>query len=202
MLTIGIAGGSGSGKSTIVERLLALDFGPRIAHLPHDAYYRNRIDMPEIVAANNNWDHPDALDTSLFLRHVDILKSGLPIAAPVYDFGTHSRSSAVKMVPAQPILLLEGILLFSIPELRDRIDLKVYVDTPSDLRIVRRMTRDVIERKRTVESVVDQYQSTVRPMHAIFVEPSRQFADIIIPWEHHNHQAIDLLAAKIRQSLQ
>ncbi|MGL6074108.1 MAG: uridine kinase [Fimbriiglobus sp.] len=200
IFTIGIAGGSGSGKSTIVEQLLALEFGSQIAHLAHDAYYRNRIDMPEAVASSNNWDHPDALDTALYLKQIDILKSGQPIAAPIYDFGTHSRSSDVHMVAAQPILLLEGILLFSVPALRERIDLKIYVDTPSDLRIVRRITRDVIERKRSVESVVDQYQSTVRPMHAIFVEPSRQFADIIIPWEHHNPQAIDLLAAKIRQA--
>jgi uridine kinase len=198
MFTIGIAGGSGSGKSTIVQQLLAQDFGPKLAHLPHDAYYRNRIDMPEAVAAINNWDHPDALDTTLYLKHIDLLQSGQPIAAPVYDFGRHCRSSDVTMIPAKPVILLEGILLFHVPALRDRIDLKIYVETPSDLRIVRRMTRDVIERHRSIESIVDQYQSTVRPMHAIFVEPSKQFADIIIPWENHNPQAISLLATQIR----
>ena len=201
MFTIGIAGGSGSGKSTLVERLLALEFGGQICRLPHDAYYRNRDEMPEAVATENNWDHPDALDTPLYLKHIDLLKAGRPVAAPVYDFATHSRSDRVTLVEPRTVLLLEGILLFHVPALRDRIDLKVYVETPADLRVLRRVTRDVIERKRSVESVVEQYQATVRPMHAIFVEPSKVFADVVVPWESHNTVAVSLLAAKLREHL-
>ena len=199
MFTLGIAGGSGSGKSTVVERLLALDLGRHVAHLPHDHYYKNRSEMPEAVAAENNWDHPDALDTALYLKHIDQLKSGKPIARPSYDFGTHSRVETTTLVEPKPILLLEGILLFHVPGLRDRIDLRAYVETPADLRILRRALRDVTERNRTMANVVAQYESTVRPMHFIFVEPSKSFAHIVVPWEHHNDTAVSLLAAKLRE---
>lgn len=201
MFTIGIAGGSGSGKTTFVERLMQLDVGAHICHLPHDAYYRNRVDMPEAVATENNWDHPDALDTALYLKHIDTLKTGQPIECPIYDFATHSRTTRTRTIRPQTVLLVEGILLFHVAALRERMDLKVYVETPTDLRILRRVTRDVNERGRTVNSVVEQYQSTVRPMHAIFVEPSKAFADVVVPWESHNPIAVALIAARIREHL-
>ncbi len=197
--TIGIAGGSGSGKSTLVERLL--DAAPgRVAHLPHDAYYRNRDEMPPAVAQARNWDHPDALDTDLYLHHIDLLKSGRPVACPVYDFAAHARRADARRIEPRPVLLLEGILLFHVPGLRERIDLKVYVETPADLRILRRMLRDVSERGRTAQSVGEQYESTVRPMHALFVEPSKAFADIVVPWELHNHRAAELIGQAIERS--
>lgn len=193
MLTIGVAGGSGSGKSTLVARLLAGERTGRVAHLPHDAYYRDRADMPAVVAAAENFDHPDALDTDLYIRHIDLLKAGRPVACPVYDFTRHCRKPETRPVDPRPVLLLEGILLFQSPPLRDRIDLKVYVETPADLRVLRRVMRDVRERGRSVESVVGQYQATVRPMHALFVEPSKAFADIVVPWETHNDRAVELI---------
>lgn len=201
MFTVGIAGGSGSGKSTLVERLLALDFGPQLVHLPHDAYYRNRVEMPAQVAAATNFDHPEALDSALYAHHIDLLKAGHPVACPVYDFAAHARTSTTRLVEPRPVLLLEGILLFHVPALRERIDWKLYVETPADLRLLRRVLRDVAERGRTVESVVEQYQATVRPMHAVFVEPSRVFADVVVPWESHNDAAVHLIANSIRQVL-
>jgi uridine kinase len=201
MFTLGIAGGSGSGKSTVVEQLLQQEFAKSIAHLPHDAYYKNRRDMPEAVASLNNWDHPDALDTALYLKHIDWLKAGRSIARPNYDFEKHARTEEITTIEPKPILLLEGILLFHILPLRERIDLRVYVETPADRRILRRVLRDVRERGRTVESIVEQYESTVRPMHAIFVEPSKSFAHVVIPWEEHNPTAVELLSTKIREQL-
>jgi uridine kinase len=201
MFTIGIAGGSGSGKSTLVEQLLRRDLGPHVAHLPHDAYYRNWADMPPSVRSANNWDHPDALDTTLYVAHVDALKAGRAVDRPVYDFAHHARADTVIRVDPRPVLLLEGILLFHLPEVRDRTDLKVYVETPADLRILRRLVRDVRERGRSVESVVEQYHATVRPMHFVFVEPTKAFADVVVPWESHNEPAVSLLAARVREHI-
>ena len=199
VFVVGIAGGSGSGKSTLVEQLLRLDVGDHVAHLPHDAYYRDRADMPEAVRAADNWDHPDALDTALYVRHIDDLTAGRPVARPTYDFATHSRGRATVGVAPRPVVLLEGILLFHVPEVRDRIDLKVYVETAGDLRVLRRVLRDVRERGRTVETVVEQYAATVRPMHELYVEPSKRFADVVVPWEWHNASAVALIAARVRE---
>ena len=198
MFTIGIAGGSGSGKSTFVEKLLTPELSDKIVCLPHDAYYLNRVDMTASVREANNWDHPDALDTALFLKHVAALQQGECIDRPEYDFSTHARKSETHRVEPRPILLLEGILLLAIPEIRQRIDLKIFIDTPSDLRILRRVLRDVNERGRSVENIIDQYLSTVRPMHSEYVEPSRRFADLIVPWEWHNTPAVELIRQRVQ----
>jgi uridine kinase len=201
MFILGIAGGSGSGKSTVVDRLLDPAAGGGVAHLPHDMYYRNRADMPAHVGDALNWDHPDALDNDLFAQHIDDLRAGRSVRRPVYNFATHSRAVESVPVEPQPVLLVEGILLFAIPAIRDRLDLKVFIDTPADLRILRRMVRDVNERGRTVDSVVEQYHATVRPMHDAFVEPSKKFADAVIPWELRNDQAVALISARVREHI-
>lgn len=203
MFTLGIAGGSGSGKSTLVERLRALDLGRSLTVLPHDAYYRDREDMPADVQAADNWDHPDALDTELFLRHLDHLKAGLPVECPTYDFAAYHRAAAVTPLTPNPVVIVEGILVLALPEVRRRLDLKVFVDTPADLRLLRRMVRDVLPedqggRGRNVAEVGHQYLTTVRRMHAEFVEPSREFADLIVPWDGHNDAAVAVLADALR----
>lgn len=202
MFTIGIAGGSGSGKSTLVERLLRLDVADQIVHLPHDAYYLNRTDMPESVRTTLNWDHPDSLDNPLFLRHVDALRTGQPIDRPEYDFTTHSRKLTSVRVEPRTILLVEGILVFALPELLDRLDLKVFVDTPADIRLLRRVLRDTGERARSVPDIAGQYLNSVREMHERFVEPSRAEADLVVPWEWHNDAAVAVLANHIRTHIQ
>lgn len=199
MFLLGIAGGSGSGKTTIVDRLLRGPVGGAVSLVPHDAYYRSRHDMPDAVREIENWDHPDAIDNDLFCQHLDELKTGRDVDRPAYNFATHSRSLETVRLEARPVLLVDGLLLFAIPEIRHRLDLKIFVDTPADLRIVRRLVRDVNERGRTVESVTDQYQRTVRPMHDQYVEPSRKHADVVIPWEFHNDEAIRLIEARIRE---
>ncbi len=202
MFVIGIAGGSGSGKTTLVERLLRhRDCQDVLSFLPHDAYYLNPADMPEAIRTAHNWDHPLSLDNRLFVEHLDALRGDRAVARPVYDFASHSRSAATVRVEPRPVLLLEGILLLAVTEVRERIDLRVFVDTPADLRFLRRVLRDTKERKRSVESIVEQYQTTVRPMHQEFVEPSRIHAHAIIPWETDNGEAVELLAARIRSSV-
>ena len=200
MLIIGIAGGSGSGKSTLVERLLNSDCGSQITFLPHDAYYHHAQQMPEELRRTQNWDHPDALDNQLFVEHIERLLNGHGVRRPTYDFVTHSRCTETVTLEPRSLLLVEGILLFAIPEIRDRIQLRVYVDTPADLRMVRRLLRDTTERGRSLSSVVDQYQSTVKPMHDRFVETSKAHAHLIIPWELHNTVAADVLLASMRAS--
>lgn len=201
MFVLGIAGGSGSGKTTIVDRLLRGPVGSAITLLPHDAYYRSRPDMPKVIRETDNWDHPEALDNDLFVEHLDRLKSGQDVERPVYNFAIHHRMPETIRLESRAILLVDGILLFALEEIRRRLDLKVFVDTPADLRIVRRLVRDVNERGRSVESVVDQYQRTVRPMHDRFVEPSRGFADVILPWVDRNDEAIRTVEARIREHI-
>lgn len=201
MLTLGIVGGSGSGKSTLVEQLLRLDVGAHIALLPHDAYYRDFGHLPKSERDAINWDHPDTLDNALYVQHIDALSLEQAVARPNYDFKRHRRTKKPSTIAPKPILLLEGILLFHVPEIRERIDLKVFVETPADLRILRRVLRDTKERGRSVESVAEQYRATVRPMHEQFVEPSKAFANVIVPGEHHNPTAVALLAAGIRDHL-
>lgn len=201
MFILGIAGGSGSGKSTIVGRLLDPAAGGGVAHLPHDAYYRNRGDMPAHVGDALNWDHPDSLDNDLFAAHIDALVRGETVNRPVYDFATHSRAAETVRIDPLPVLLVEGILLFAVPAIRERLHLKVFIDTPADLRVLRRMVRDVKERGRMVDDVMAQYHATVRPMHEVFVEPGKKFADVVIPWELRNEQAVALLAARVREHI-
>lgn len=200
---LGIAGGSGSGKSTLVANLQAGPYREHLNVLPHDAYYLNGEAMPEHLRGSGNWDHPDALDNALYADHIDALLAGQTVAQPVYDFTTHSRGDQVVRVEPRPVLVVEGILLLAIPEIRRRIDLRVYIDTPPEERVVRRILRDITERCRTVESVAKQFRETVRPMHDRFVEPSRCRAHLIVPWDwdSDHRPALEVLHARIAQAV-
>jgi uridine kinase len=178
-LIIGIAGGSGSGKTTIAEALVEAISG--VAFIKHDAYYRNQPHLTFEERSRVNYDHPDSLETDLLVRHLEALRKGQPIDQPVYDFSQHMRSDATVTIAPAPVVVLEGILVLADAGLRGLMDLKVYVDTAADLRFVRRLDRDIKERGRSTDSVLEQYLSTVRPMHEEFVEPSKRHADIIIP---------------------
>ena len=195
---IGVAGGSGSGKTTVVRRIVD-SLGPeQVTLLDHDRYYRDRNDLRLEERAALNYDHPDALETDLMVKHVRALKSGEVVDVPQYDFTRHARLSQTETFQPRRALIVEGILVFTDPALRDLMDIKVFVDTDSDTRFIRRLRRDVAERGRTMESVVDQYQSTVKPMHLEFVEPSKRYADVIIPLGGHNTVAVDLLLTLLR----
>jgi uridine kinase len=198
---IGIAGGSGSGKTTLIEKLIAGPYGPYLSLLPQDAYYHGSQSVPIAEDGTCNWDHPDALDNSLYVEHITRLLAGESVARPVYDFAGHHRLPQAVTVEPRPVLLLEGILLLAIPAIRDRIDLRVYMDTPADLRIVRRILRDINERGRTVQSVANQYQLTVRRMHEQYVKPSRYFAHVCIPWLNDNFAAVELLTVRIAAAI-
>jgi len=195
---IGVAGGSGSGKTTVVRRIVD-SLGPeQVTWLDHDRYYRDRNDLRLEERAALNYDHPDALETDLMVAHVQMLKTGKAVAAPQYDFTRHARLAQTDECLPRRALIVEGILVFTDAALRDLMDLKVFVDTDSDTRFIRRLQRDVAERGRTMESVIDQYQSTVKPMHLEFVEPSKRYADVIIPLGGHNTVAVDLLLTMLR----
>jgi uridine kinase len=196
-LVLGIAGGTGSGKSTIVDRLLGGRHGQDICVLPHDAYYLDADQLPLTAHGLRNWDHPDALENQLYLEHVQQLVAGISVQRPQYDFASHARSTEKVLVEPKRILLLEGILLLAVPAIRDVIDLRVFVDTPADLRIMRRTIRDIEERGRSARNIADQYESTVRPMHEQFVEPSRQFAHVLIPWTLDNPTAVELIEYRL-----
>jgi uridine kinase len=195
---IGVAGGSGSGKTTVVRRIVD-SLGPdQVTLLDHDRYYRDRNDLRLEERAALNYDHPDALETDLMVQHVRSLKSGQAVEVPQYDFTRHARLSETTTFQPRRALIVEGILVFTDAALRDLMDIKVFVDTDSDTRFIRRLRRDVAERGRTMESVIDQYQSTVKPMHLEFVEPSKRYADVIIPLGGHNTVAVDLLLTMLR----
>lgn len=202
LMIIGISGGTGSGKTTVARRILENVSDEQIVFLQQDSYYRNLGDMPVELRHQINFDHPDALDNELFVNHVKALRAGETIAMPVYDFAKHQRKvESVRIVP-KPILIIEGILVFVDAALRALMDVKIFVDTDDDLRFIRRLQRDVKERGRSVESVIKQYLETVRPMHRQFVEPSKRYADVIIPEGGHNEVGIDLISGKIRTKLQ
>jgi len=198
---IGIAGGSGSGKTTVAQSILQRVGPHRIAFIQHDAYYKDLSGLPPVQRAEVNFDHPNSLETSLLIRHVETLRSGQPVEVPIYDFSTHSRTDKTFIVNPRGVILVEGILIFVEPELRDLFDVKIFVDTDPDLRFIRRLERDITERGRTVESVVRQYQATVRPMHLEFVEPSKRYADVIIPEGGFNTAALDMVVARIEALL-
>jgi uridine kinase len=197
-LVIGVAGGSGSGKTTVVSKILEALGDVRVPVLEHDRYYRDRNDLRLEERAALNYDHPDSLETDLLVRHVNDLRAGRTIAAPVYDFARHARKEETERIAAGRAIIVEGILIYTDPALRKLMDVKVFVDTDDDTRFIRRLRRDIAERGRTVESVIDQYLSTVKPMHLDFVEPSKRYADIIIPQGGHNAVAIDMLLTLIR----
>ena len=195
VIVIGIAGGTGSGKSTMVKRIEE-EFGEQITMLCHDFYYK-RHDIPFEERKKLNYDHPNSFDTDLMIEHLKLLKQGKEIERPVYDFTIHNRvDETVKVIPSK-VIIVEGILIFENKELRDLFDIKVYVDTDADVRILRRILRDVNERGRTLDSIVTQYLTTVKIMHEQFVEPSKKFADIIVPEGGFNVVALEMLKEKI-----
>ncbi len=200
-LVIGLAGGTGSGKTTVANVILQRVGAGRIAYVPHDAYYRTFSDLPASEQDQINWDHPESLDTPLMIAHVTALKAGQPIDVPTYDFTTNSRTAHTRRVEPQPIILVEGILIFAEPALRPLFDVKIFVDTDADLRFIRRLQRDLKERGRTAQSVIQQYLATVRPMHLEFVEPSKRYADVIIPEGGYNEQAMSMVVARIETLL-
>ncbi len=200
-MVIGIAGGSGSGKTTVAQALMERVGAEHVAFLPHDAYYHDFSHLPPEARARVNYDHPDALETSLLIAHIERLKAGEPIERPIYDFTRHARAAETVRVEPRPIILVEGILIFAEPALRRLLDIKIYVDTDADIRFIRRLLRDVEERGRTVESVIRQYLETVRPMHLEFVEPSKRYADIIVPEGGFNTVALDMLTARLQALL-
>ena len=197
-MIIGICGGTGSGKTTVANRLLQAVGSHEVAFIQQDSYYRNLADMPLDYRHRVNFDHPDAIDNDLLVEHVRALKRGEAVEVPLYDFRTHSRREETLHVEPQPIIIIEGILIFAEQRLLDEMDIRVYVDTPDDIRFIRRLRRDVAERGRTVESVIEQYLATVRPMHTQFVEPSKRCADVIIPEGGHNLVSIGLPSRRIR----
>jgi len=200
-LVIGVAGGSGSGKTTVMNAILERVGHDRVAVLPHDAYYRDLAHLSLEERAQVNFDHPDAFDNALYLTHLEALTKAQQVAMPTYDFTKYVRLPKVLNVLPQPVVLLEGILIFADAQLTARMGIKIFVDTESDLRIIRRIQRDTHSRGRTVDSVIEQYLKTVRPMHLEFVEPSKRYADIIIPNGGLNAIAIDMIVTKIEQLL-
>ncbi|MEP6920951.1 MAG: uridine kinase [bacterium] len=200
-MIIGISGGTGSGKTTVANRILESVSASEVVFIQQDSYYRNLKDLPLDYRQVANFDHPDALDNDLLVNHIRKLRAGEAIELPLYDFRTHSRLHETRRVDPKPIVIVEGILIFADPRLLEQLDIKVFVDTPDDIRFIRRLRRDVAERGRTVESVIEQYLATVRPMHMQFVEPSKRVADVIIPEGGHNLVSIDLLSGKIRERL-
>ena len=196
-LIIGIAGGSGSGKTTLALRLKERFGEDEVRLISHDSYYKRHDELPYEERCKLNYDHPDSFDTPLMVAHLRELRAGHPVQVPVYDYTIHNRSDKTVTVQPAPVIIVEGILIFDSPELCDLMDMKVFVDTDADVRILRRIVRDVKERGRTLDSVVNQYLTTVKPMHEQFVEPSRKYADIIVLEGGHNLVALDMIMQRI-----
>ena len=199
-IIIGIAGGSGSGKTTLAENI-AQHFGGRLSILRHDDYYKAQSSLTLDERAKLNYDHPYAFDTDLLIKHLDALKAGEDVECPIYDYTVHDRSNKTRKVISTNVILLEGILILENPELRDKLDMKIYVDTDADVRILRRLLRDVKERGRSLDSVIGQYLETVKPMHEAFVEPSKRYADLIVPVGGENLVALEMIIDKIEKHL-
>jgi uridine kinase len=200
-LVIGIAGGSGSGKTTVAQEILQRVGRDRIAFLQHDSYYKDLSGLPPAQHAEVNFDHPNSLETELLTQHIASLRDGKAVEVPIYDFSTDSRTTKTYIVQPRRVILVEGILIFTERTLREMFDVKIFVDTDSDMRFIRRLERDIHERGRTTESVIKQYQLTVRPMHLEFVEPSKRYADVIIPEGGFNTAALDMVVARIEALL-
>lgn len=200
-VTIAVAGGTGSGKTTVANAILERVGSDHIAYLPHDAYYKDLPAVPTVNGTTLNFDHPDALETTLMCQHIEQLQRREDIAVPTYDFTHFVRLPQTRAVHAHPIILVEGILILAEPQLRPLFDVKIFVDADNDLRFIRRLKRDIAERGRTPESVISQYLTTVRPMHLEFVEPSKRYADVIIPDGGYNTVAIDMVSDRIRALL-
>ena len=200
-IVIGVAGGTGSGKTTVAQEIVKRVGPERLTYIQHDSYYRDWGDLPRAERDRVNFDHPDSLETELLIEHLKHLRQGRAIDLPVYDFRTHSRTAETRRIAPKPVILLEGILLFADKALRDLIDVKIFVDTDPDIRFIRRLKRDIAERGRTMESVVEQYLATVRPMHMEFVEPSKRYADLIITEGGFNIVALDVVVARVEAML-
>ena len=201
-VVIGIAGGSGSGKTTVIRRIVEAFEPEHIAVLDHDAYYRDLSDRSFEERVSFNFDHPDALETPLMRAHLDRLLAGEAIDKPIYNFKTHTREAATQRVEPRPVIVVEGILVLAEPLLVERMDIRIFVDAADDIRLMRRIRRDLFERGRSIESILDQYDRTVRPMHIEFVEPSKRLADIIIPRGGHNRVAIEMVLSRIQMLLE
>ncbi len=198
---IGVAGGTASGKTTVSDAILERVGRQHIIYLQHDSYYRDLSHLPLEERTQLNFDHPDALETELLVSHLRQLQAGEPVEVPIYDFATYRRSEETRRIEPRRVILLEGLLIFVDKELREMMDVKLYVDTDADLRFIRRLERDIQDRGRTMESVIHQYLTTVRPMHLEFVEPSKRYADIIIPSGGFNTTAIDVIVARVERLL-
>ena len=200
-LVIGIAGGTGSGKTTLMKNLITR-FGGAVTVLSHDNYYRRHDELPLEERSQLNYDEPAALETDLMARHLELLRQGQAIDCPVYDFSAHNRSDETVRVEPQPVIIVEGILIFENKALRELMDIRIFVDTDADIRLCRRIKRDVNKRGRTLESVLTQYQQTVKPMHEKYVEPSKHFADIVVPEGGKNMVALDMIMGRIQRHLE
>ena len=200
-ILIGIAGGSGSGKTTLADRLMECFGQDEVSILRHDSYYRRHDDMTYEERTKLNYDSPEAYETELLCRHIEMLKRGEPVDVPVYDFTVHNRSDKTERVEPAPVIVLEGILIFADPRLLELMDIKIYVDTDADERILRRLRRDVRDRGRSIDSVIGQYLGTVKPMHELYVEPSKRAADIIVPRGGENAVALEMLIDRVRKQL-
>jgi uridine kinase len=198
---IGIAGGSGSGKSTVARNVAQALHAESVAFLDMDAYYLNFAHLPLEERRKINWDHPEAFDWELLVSHLEHLSAGEPIDKPVYDFVTHTRSDRTVVIPAATVVVIDGILLFSDARVRDLCDVKVFVDADADIRLIRRIRRDMNKRGRPLNEILEQYVTTVQPMHMEFVEPSKRYADVIVPRGGHNAVAIEMIVAKIQRRL-
>lgn len=200
-IVIGVAGGTGSGKTTVSEQILKRIGSQQIAFLQHDSYYCEESHLPLAERAKRNYDHPESLDTPLLVEHLLRLRRGEAVAVPVYDFATYSRGAEPRMVMPAPVVLVEGILIFAEASLRELMDIRIFVDTDADIRFIRRLRRDIFERGRSLESVVEQYLGTVRPMHLEFVEPSKRYAHVIVPEGGRNHVAMEMIISRIHKLL-
>ena len=201
IMVLGIAGGTGSGKTTFTKRLIQR-FGKDITVIHHDTYYKAHHDMPYEQRAKLNYDHPDAFDTDLLVQALKDLKQGRTVTCPVYDYSIHDRTEETITIKPTRVIVVEGILIYASPELCDEMDIKIFVDTDADVRILRRIVRDVRDRGRSLDSVINQYLSTVKPMHEQFVEPSKRNADIIVPQGGHNRVALEMVMERVRAHLE
>lgn len=201
-LIIGVAGGSGSGKTTVVEHIIETIGAEDILLMQHDSYYRDLKHLPFEERTEQNFDHPSSLETELMIRHLKALKEGYQVEVPIYDFTKHIRKEETQLAKPKKIILIDGILIFSEQNLREQMDIKLYVDTDDDIRLLRRIQRDIVERDRKLENVLTQYEKFVRPMHLEFVEPSKRYADIIIPRGGKNEVALEMVNALIQDRLQ
>jgi uridine kinase len=200
-MIIGICGGTGSGKTTLARRIIETVGRENVILVEQDSYYRNLADMPLDERRQANFDHPDSIDSEMLMNHLKRLRLGQSIEMPIYDFKTHTRSDATEHIDPKPVVIVEGILIFAEPRISELLDVKVFVDTPDDIRFIRRLQRDINERGRTVDSVIAQYYTTVRPMHFEFVEPSKRQADIIIPEGANTEIGIEFICSKIREEI-